>query len=350
MKTVQVNASMQYKVIIGPGLIAQCGTLIKETLDCARLCIVTDDTVNALYEAAVRDALTSAGFEVVSYVFAHGEASKCAATYLSLLDFLAEHHLTRSDAIVALGGGVVGDLAGFAAATYLRGIRFVQMPTTLLAAVDSSVGGKTAIDIRAGKNLVGAFWQPSLVLCDTETLRTLPQDVYRDGCAEIIKYGMICDRSLFERLAQKHVSEQEEEVIFRCVEIKRDVVAQDEFDHGMRALLNFGHTVGHAIEACSNFSISHGAGVAAGMKIITKAAEKMAFTEESCLADVRQVLDLYGFALECPYCAEQLYHAALSDKKRDSDNITVILPKRIGKCVMHTIKTTELFDWIRAGL
>lgn len=350
MKTVHVNASKEYDIVIGKGLLQKSGALISDVLKCKTLCLVTDDTVNALYADTVSASLEGAGYSVVRFVFPHGEESKSAQTYLSLLTFLAENRLTRSDAIVALGGGVVGDLSGFAAATYQRGIRFVQMPTTLLAAVDSSVGGKTAIDIPAGKNLVGAFHQPELVICDTDTLRTLSEDIYRDGCAEIIKYGMICDGKLFASLLEKHVSEQEEDVICRCVEIKRDIVNEDEFDRGLRALLNFGHTVGHAIEACSSFGISHGTGVALGMRIVCKASAAMGFCDERCADALNGILDRYGFGRDIPYSAQELAAPALSDKKRSGNTITLILPEKVGKCVTHKITTDELTPFIKAGL
>ncbi len=350
MKTVQINTSKPYKVEIGPGLLRECGARLRTVLGDCSLCIVSDDTVDALYGETAERSLRNAGYAVVRFVFPHGEASKTAETYLALLNFLAQHYLTRTDALVALGGGVVGDLCGFAAATYLRGIRFVQIPTTLLAAVDSSVGGKTAIDIPAGKNLVGAFHRPELVLCDTDLLRTLPADIYRDGCAEVIKYGVICDEAFFECLARTPVKEQEEEAIFRCVEIKRDIVSQDEFDRGMRALLNFGHTVGHAIEACSDFTISHGCGVALGMRAVSRASASLGRCTDDCAARINAILDVYGFPDQIPYSAEQLEAIALSDKKRAGDSITLIIPKAVGNCVTEKIPAAELKEFLLAGL
>lgn len=249
MKKIEVTASRNYTVHIGSGILPELGPLLRAQVPGERVCIVTDDTVQALYGAQAEASLTQAGFAVCTFAFPHGEQSKCAATYLKLLNFLAEQHLTRTDAIVALGGGVPGDLAGFAAATYLRGIAFAQVPTTLLAAVDSSVGGKTAIDLDAGKNLAGAFWQPCLVLCDYDTLQTLPEEIFADGCAEVIKYGVLGDEALFAHLEQYGLAFDRERVITRCVEMKRDVVAADEFDNGQRQLLNLGHTLGHAVEA-----------------------------------------------------------------------------------------------------
>ena len=271
MTTVPVKASREYEVRIGSGLLRGAGEVVRQVCGGEAVMLVCGDIVNGLYADGVQGSLEAAGFRVCRFVYPHGERSKTAQTYFSLLNALAENGLTRSDCIVALGGGVTGDLAGFAAATYQRGVHYVQIPTTLLAAVDSSVGGKTAIDLPAGKNLAGAFYQPSLVLCDYDTLNTLPEDVFTDGCAEVIKYGVIWSEGLFERL-KAPIRPQLEMVIARCVEIKRDVVQQDEFDTGVRGLLNFGHTIGHAVEKCSDFAVSHGRAVAIGMALITKAA------------------------------------------------------------------------------
>lgn len=262
MNTVTVRASRQYDILIGQGLLPTLGAEAKKLGKAQKVCVISETTVYPLYGAVAEESLKSAGFSVVSYVFPAGEESKNGLIFLDLLNFLAENQLTRSDLIVALGGGVVGDLAGFAAASYLRGIRFIQVPTTLLAAVDSSVGGKTAIDLPAGKNLAGAFCQPSLVLCDTDTLNSLPLDIFRDGCAEVIKYGVLYDPKLFAHLEEKGLSFDREAVITRCVELKRDVVMEDEFDTGARMKLNLGHTVGHGVEAKSHFAISHGKAVA----------------------------------------------------------------------------------------
>ena len=224
MTTVQVAASGCYDVKIGAGLLDQLGAELRALTKSTAVLLVSDDTVNALYGDRAGQSLPDHGFTVQRFVFPHGEASKNGETYLKLLQFAAEQRLTRADTIVALGGGVVGDLAGFAAATYLRGVRLVQVPTTLLAAVDSSVGGKTAIDLPAGKNLVGAFYQPSLVLCDYETLRTLPSETFADGCAEVIKYSILGSPTLYEHLLQCGTAFDTERVIAECVAMKRDVV------------------------------------------------------------------------------------------------------------------------------
>ena len=217
MKTVHVNASKSYDILIGSGLLDMLGQKALALGKATSVCVVSESTVFPLYGERAVKSLTDAGFRVVHFVFPAGEASKNGSNYLSLVNFLAENRLTRSDLIVALGGGVVGDLAGFAAATFLRGIRFIQVPTTLLAAVDSSVGGKTAIDLPAGKNLCGAFCQPSLVLCDTDTLASLPTDIFRDGCAEVIKYGVLYDREFFNYLRDRGPDFDRELVIEKCV-------------------------------------------------------------------------------------------------------------------------------------
>ena len=245
---------------------------------------------------------------------------------------------------------MVGDLAGFAAASFLRGIPFIQVPTTLLAAVDSSVGGKTAIDLPAGKNLAGAFYQPSLVLCDIDTLNTLPAETFRDGCAEVIKYCILYDPALFAHLLERGLSFDREAVITRCVELKRDVVAQDEFDTGARMRLNLGHTVGHGIEAQSNFEISHGQAVAAGMAIVTRAGYALGICEQETRDAVLSVLRVFGLPVACKYRAEDLYRSALSDKKRSGGTVNLIVPRRIGDCVIRPTPVDEMQSFIQAGL
>lgn len=344
MKTVTVNASKKYDITIGSGLLATLGDEVQKLGNVSKVAIVSDSNVFPLYGEAVRKSLKSAGFTVYSFVFPAGEESKSFSTYMDLLNFLANQKLTRSDLIVALGGGVVGDLAGFASATYLRGIRFVQVPTTLLAAVDSSVGGKTAIDLPAGKNLVGAFCQPSMVLCDTDTLNTLPDDIFRDGCAEVIKYGVLYDASFFDYLSQSGLDFDREAVIARCVELKRDVVMEDEFDTGARMKLNLGHTIGHGVEARSNFTLSHGKSVAIGMAIVSRASD---FPDAE---KIISVLRVFGLPTTVNYPAEEILHFTLSDKKRSGGTINLIIPRRIGHCEIIPTPVENLLSFIKAGL
>lgn len=349
MKTVKVNASKSYNVIIGDRLLERLGEYVNETVGKCRLCIVTDDKVDALYSECAERSLRSNGYETEKFVIKNGEASKNTTSLIALLEFLAENRFTRSDCIVALGGGVVGDLAGFAAGVYLRGIRFIQVPTTLLAAVDSSVGGKTAVDLEAGKNLAGVFHQPSLVLCDTRTLDTLDERIFSDGCAEVIKYAIINDKPMFERL-NGGIKSDIERVIAECVAHKAEIVEKDEFDRGCRQLLNLGHTVGHAIELCSEFGISHGSAVAIGTVIITRASVALGYTNEDELSQIISLFKSAGLPTDCPYSAEELFSAATADKKREGDSITLILPYGIGNCKPYKLPVSELCEFIRKGL
>lgn len=345
MKTIHITASKSYDVLIGAGLLNELGQHLLSVLNKpCKIAIISDSNVWPHYGKIAETALTDAGFSVVNFVFPAGEASKNADTYLNILNFLAENHLTRSDAVLALGGGVTGDMTGFAAATFLRGIRYIQVPTTLLAMVDSSVGGKTAIDLPAGKNLVGAFYQPNLVLCDLDTLNTLPNSVFCDGCAEVIKYGVLYDQGLFKHLAKNGLNFDQETVIARCVELKRNVVAEDEFDTGARQKLNLGHTIGHGVEAQSNFSITHGQAVAIGMAIVSKASCPAIY------AELCAVLEKFNLSITTAFSAKQLYTSALSDKKRSGGTVNLIIPREIGYCEIVPTPVENLESFIEEGL
>lgn len=347
--TLPSRPSYGYNVVIDRGLRHHAGELIKSVHKPCRILLLTDDTVEALYAEEVLTSLSATGFTPVTHVIPHGEASKSAASLMELLEHMATEHLTRSDLLVALGGGVVGDLGGFASAVYQRGIDFVQIPTTLLAMVDASVGGKTAIDLAAGKNLCGAFHQPALVICDTECLDTLPPEIFADGMAEVIKYAFISDRPLFD-LLQGDAATDMAEIIRLSVEDKRALVEADETDKGARQLLNLGHTVGHAIEACSNFAISHGSAVALGTVIITRAAEKMGICAQGTLDALMALLVKYHLPTECPFTTVQLYAVALSDKKRAGGSITLVVPYGVADSRLVTVPVDALEGYIRAGL
>ena len=340
MRTVHVKASTEYDVLIGEGLIDRAGELARRRMMPCRCVIVTDDTVDELYGDRVQISFRYSGFEVSRFAFPAGEGSKHIDTLSDILETLAERQMTRADLVVALGGGVVGDMAGFAAAVYARGIRFMQIPTTLLAAVDSSVGGKTAIDLRAGKNLAGAFHQPSLVVTDTDVIRALPPEQLACGAAEVIKTGVLFDEALFSLLEGGSWHDQMDAVIERCVALKRDVVAEDEFDTGARALLNLGHTFGHAIEKCSGLAITHGQGVAIGMLMAANAAG----CDEATVRRLAACVRANGLSTHCAYGADALTAAALTDKKRAGSTITLVLPERIGRCRLEKIPVTALRD------
>ena len=350
MKTITVSASRTYDIRIGPGLLTTLGEAVRGLGKVEKVFLVSDTQVYPLYGGAAEASLKAAGYSVSSFVFPAGEESKNGETFLKLLNALAQAGLSRSDLLVALGGGVVGDLAGFAAACYLRGIRFIQIPTTLLAAVDSSVGGKTAIDLPAGKNLAGAFYQPSLVLCDLDALDTLPEDIFRDGCAEVIKYGVLYDPELFSQLEASGLDFDREAVIARCVALKRDVVMEDEKDTGSRMKLNLGHTFGHAVEAHSRFTLSHGKSVAIGLAIIARASASMGICSEADAARIVSVLKAFGLPVQTQYTAEALLPYLLSDKKRSGGTVNLILPEAIGRCIVSPTPVSQLQSILQAGL
>ena len=350
MKTICVDASKKYDVLVGSGLLRSLGEYAASTILPGKAAIISDTNVWPLYGPMAEASLRDAGFDTVTYLFPAGEASKNTETYVHVLNFLAENRLTRADCIIALGGGVVGDLAGFAAATYLRGIAYIQVPTTLLAMVDSSIGGKTAVDLPAGKNLAGAFYQPSIVICDTNALHTLPEDILRDGCAEVIKYAVLYDAQLFSHLLNNGMAFDKEAVISRCVELKRDVIMLDEFDTGARMMLNFGHTIGHGIEAQSHYCVSHGKAVAIGMAIVSKAANSYKLCTDEAYVCIMQLLNVFQLPSCTSFSAQQIYTGALSDKKRTGSNVNLIIPRQIGKCEIYPTPLDQLLPFIEAGL
>lgn len=343
MITVNVNASKNYDILIGKGLLNRCGELIAKTEKSRKCVIVTDDIVDGFYGEKTAESLEKSGFTISKFVIPNGEASKSNEQLISIYNFLTEKDITRTDFLIALGGGVVGDLTGFCAATYLRGIDYIQIPTTLLAQVDSSVGGKTAVNIEAGKNLVGAFKQPSLVIADTDTLSTLSDEIFADGMGEVVKYGMIRSKSLFEKLSKGDPHSFIEEIIAECVEIKRDVVQNDEFDTGERMILNFGHTFGHAIEKSAGYGvIPHGKAVATGMYMITSAAEKQGTAQKGTSDKLKKCLEANSLPYRYDISPERLYALSVGDKKRTSDKIRVVICPEAGKC---SIKTLSLEDY-----
>ena len=343
MEKVRVNASTVYNVLIERGIIDQCGSLIREYATAQTAALITDDNVDRIYSDRVVKALESQGIRTVKYVFENGEEHKSMQTVSDILSFLAENELTRSDIIIALGGGIVGDVSGFCASAYLRGIRFVQIPTTLLAAVDSSVGGKTGVNLPQGKNLAGAFHQPSLVICDPDCFDTLAPEIYADGISESIKYGIISDSELFCLFENGDAKKNIEQIVKRCVIIKSDIVSRDEFDTGERQKLNLGHTLGHAVEKCSGYSISHGHAVACGMVSACRAAEKLGLCED-ITGRVTAVLKKYSLPTQTEFSIRELTDAMLRDKKRSSSGINLVLPTKIGECILYKADVSQLED------
>ena len=347
---ISVRVREGYDVVIGSGLLAQSGQLMRAAPGSCRLAVVTDSNVAQLYLPALMSSLSDAGLDACFYVFPAGEASKRLSTLSGMLEFFADQHFTRKDCVVALGGGVTGDMAGFAAGCYLRGVKYVQVPTTLLAAVDSSVGGKTAVDLAAGKNLAGLFHQPSLVICDTSTFETLSPDEFANGAAEAIKTGILDDEALFSLFETGDVRANIEEIVAQCVAFKAGIVEADETETGIRKTLNLGHTAGHAIERCSDYTIPHGHAVAAGLAIIARASERRGWATEPIARRIETALTRNGLPITTSFTPEALAEAALSDKKRAGGAITLIVPKKIGDCTLIDIPVEQLLDVFRAGM
>ncbi len=347
MKNIKISASKEYEVLVGRDLLEASGEYIKRAVPKAeKAAIVSDDNVAPIYLERLKKSLESQDFEVCSFVFEHGEKSKNGETLLKILNFFATNSISRSDIAIALGGGVVGDICGFAAASFLRGIGYVQIPTTLLAMVDSSVGGKTAINLGEGKNLAGAFWQPELVLCDLDSLDTLSAEYFTDGSAEVLKYGILGDRQLFSHLLEKGQSFDREYVVSRCIEMKRDYVCADEFDRGLRQKLNLGHTFGHAIEKCSSYNIPHGSAVAVGMAMIAGISFAHGLCSGNCAAEIIKGLEALKLPTQTRYSTDELLVPMLSDKKRSGSSINLIIPREIGNCDIIPVEINKLKDFI----
>lgn len=339
-----VHTSQSYKIIIERGCMEQIGARAAKLFQPgAKVLIVSDTNVMPIYGAQIARSLTQCGFSCFQFAFPAGETSKRLSTIESIYGVLAENRFTRSDFILALGGGVTGDMAGFAAATYLRGIRFIQVPTTLLAQVDSSVGGKTGVDLPHGKNLVGAFHQPALVLIDPNTLSTLPPHYFSDGMGEVIKYGCIKSRALFNLIQSTDIHNDMENIIFCCIDIKRELVEQDEFDTGERMLLNFGHTFGHALEKLYDFErLSHGEAVGIGMVLMAKYGEAAGITAPGTADEIISVLNKYNLPIRNDNPMQHIVAATAVDKKNSGDTISVILLEEIGKSFVRRFSRREL--------
>lgn len=353
MSIIRVNlGAKSYNIEIAAGLLDTAGEKIRSISKAQRAAVISDSNVDALYGERLQEALAGSGFKVTRIVFPAGEKSKCLTELARIYDRLAEAGITRSDLVVALGGGVTGDLGGFAAATFLRGVDYVQIPTSLLAQIDSSVGGKVAVDLPAGKNLVGNFYQPKLVLIDTMLLKTLPVRFLHDGLAEAIKYGCIRDRALFEKIAVMRDDDELLEniggIVERCCTIKAEIVEHDEFDTGERMVLNFGHTIGHAVEKCSNYErFTHGEAVGIGMLLLTRQTERLGLTESGTAAAIYDVLKKYNLPVNADYGNEELLKAAGMDKKKSGSSITLVILKNIGTSFLQKTNWQDLPEYIK---
>lgn len=347
MQKITVKGNDGYDILIGSNLIEKTGGLVRTVSRATRVIVISDSNVFPIYGETVLASLRNQGFEVSSFVFPAGEKSKTVDTVLSMTKAMSEAELTRADLAVALGGGVTGDMVGFASSIYLRGINFVQIPTSLLSQVDSSVGGKTGCDTEFGKNLLGAFHNPSLVIIDTDTLSTLPEHFMRDGMGEVIKYGSIKSESLFEKLMScddfGHIMA---EVIYECVDIKREVVENDFTEKGERMLLNFGHTLAHAVEKHYNYEgLSHGEAVGIGMYAITLAAEKEGMTEKGSAERIKAALLKYGLPVSCDVKAAELCSLMTRDKKRRGNSLNLVLLHSIGDSYVARVENDRLADF-----
>ncbi len=347
---ISVNASRSYDIHLGNGILHSAGQLAAQNVSGRLAALISDSNVAPLYAGAVEQSLKDAGFSVVRYDIDAGEQSKNGQNYLKLCSQLAKDGISRSDVLIALGGGVVGDLVGFLAATFLRGIAFLQVPTSLLAMVDSSVGGKTAIDLPEGKNLVGAFYQPCAVICDLDTLSTLPHEQFLSGCGEILKYAVLSGGKLYSHLLEHGEHFDRQTVIAQCVQIKRDIVERDEHEQGERRLLNLGHTPAHALELCSQFELFHGNAVATGLCIIANGAKAQGLCSAQTANDICTLVARFGLSTKPQYPPQLALPHIFSDKKRSGGQITLIIPRSIGDCIPLKMPIEQANRLLESGM
>jgi 3-dehydroquinate synthase len=348
MRTVEVKTEKPYKIYVGSGLLDEAGRIAENSLGGAeKVLIVADSVVAPLYLRTVRQSLGDAGFAAFSISFPAGETSKNFDTYRAVVSTAATLGFTRGDALIALGGGVTGDLTGFAAATYMRGIKYIQMPTTLLGGIDASVGGKTGVDLPEGKNLAGAFWQPEAVIFDTDTLDTLPEAELNNGLGEGVKYAVLCGGRIAEILDGGLNKDNMEEFCALCAGYKADVVSRDEKENGIRTLLNLGHTAGHAEEAVSGYTISHGAAVADGIKIMAEAAERHGELSGKDCAFIISLLEKYKLGSGIVFPSEDILPFVAHDKKMRKDGINAVVIRGIGDCRVRKMSLREFGEYIK---
>lgn len=349
MDRIHVSTGIPYDVLIEQGLIDHITDFILPLKFPCQTIIISDTNVAPLYIEKVKEQLVTAGYQVSQFIFPAGEESKNANTLLEIVEYMASLQMTRQDLLIALGGGVVGDMGGFAAATFLRGIDYIQIPTSLLAAVDSSVGGKTAVNLEAGKNLWGAFKQPLTVLCDPHTLDTLPRDQWINGCGEVIKYGFLNVPGLLPLLEKKPLvdnPDQVSQVIARCVQAKASIVEADEREGSIRALLNLGHTFAHGIEKASHFTIPHGKAVAIGLMLMAKGTVKNDNLDPQVVEKLQKLLDAHYLPSQTRISKDELLKAAKNDKKSHGATITIVVPQAYGHSQLKTISHQELATYL----
>lgn len=339
MESIRIQTGIPYDALVGRGLLDQAGSLARNAVRGNGMLILADENVAPLYLERAGTAFEQAGFRTGTFVFPAGEEAKRLNTVEAILTEADRQGLTRTDCFAALGGGVTGDMAGLAAALYLRGVDFIQIPTTLLAMVDASVGGKTAVNLVSGKNLCGAFHQPRLVICDPDTLDTLPPPVLAEGMAEVIKHGAICSGALLDRIRDGAAPG---DLVAENIRIKSGIVSRDERESGERKLLNLGHTFGHALEKLSGYTIYHGEGVAVGMLIAAASAERAGLCAPGVYEELRELLRSRNLPVTTAFTAAEIAENAMNDKKRAGNSLTVVLPAERGRSVLKTIPASEL--------
>ncbi|EHJ51800.1 3-dehydroquinate synthase [Streptococcus macacae] len=342
-----------YDIIIEKGSLSKVGQWVKELWKPQKITLITDNRVGSLYAEKVKLSLEDAGFNVAVFDFLEGEASKNLTTVNKAYEFLLKQGMTRSDGIIALGGGVVGDLAGFVASTYMRGIHFLQIPTSLTAQVDSSIGGKTGVNTPLAKNMVGTFAQPDGVLIDPDTLNTLGQRELIEGMGEVIKYGLIADSELWENLegldgSIESILENAEMIIYHSCNVKRQIVVEDELDNGVRLYLNFGHTIGHAIEATAGYGkVMHGEAVAIGMIQLSRVAQAKGLMPQGITEKIKAMCSKFGLPIDYePWDINKLYAVLSHDKKARGNSIKTVIVPEIGKAAINQIPLEEMKEYL----
>ena len=341
MKRITIKTNNPYDILIESGALSRVGEFLTEIYSPRKVCVIADSTAGSLYSKCVMDSLADAGFSPSRVLFPAGEHSKNLTTYANVIEALASENLSRMDVVLSLGGGVVADIAGFVAGTYMRGIDLVHVPTTLLSAMDASVGGKAAVNLREGKNLAGVFWSPRMVICDPETFKNLRESQIQDALSEGVKNAVVSDAGLISKIREGDL----EYLLERSLSIKKSLIEVDEQDLSLRRLLSFGHTVGHCVEKASSYSISHGQAVAIGMVAEAKAAFSMGYTKTDISSELAGILRDIGLPTELRYSAEELFPLALVDKKISGDTISIVVPESIGKCTVRKITLAELSEF-----
>ena len=350
---ITINTDRKYNILLEEGIINTIGSKLAETHSPCKVCVISDTNSEKYWGAPLKNSLEGFGFNVHTMVFPPGEQSKSFACLEKITEYLAINQFTRYDFLIGLGGGVIGDLTGFAASVYMRGMDFYNVPTTLLSAVDSSVGGKTAINLPTGKNMVGTFWQPRGVFFDINTLKTLPPSQMKNGLGEVIKAGVIMDEtiiSLLENSWPTRLPEILPELIFRSIRVKKEIVELDEREKGLRQTLNLGHTAGHAIEKLSDFKIPHGQAVSMGLMTMAKISERLGWADENMSYRLLHLYQRYDIKVQCPYLAADVAREITADKKRRGDHITLAVPLKIGHCTLRNLPMAEISQLLLKGM